>query len=138
MIERLLTQLNGVKQTGPDKWVACCPSHNDKTPSLSIKRIDDRILIHCFAGCDPLSVVQTLGLSLVDLFACNLNHSKPFRRHRKRIDYRKAFALARHEALVIALAAGDLARGKELSEGDSQAVLRALANLNHIAGREDR
>ena len=139
MIDRLLSRLDGVRQVGKERWTARCPSHDDRTPSLAIKHTEDRLLIHCHAGCDPLSVVQAVGLSLADLFADNLDQSsKPLRRHSKRIDYRKAFELTRHEALVIALAGIDLGRGKKLSEEDSQTVLRALANLNHITGLEDQ
>jgi putative DNA primase/helicase len=33
-------------------WVARCPAHVDRTPSLSIREADDgRLLLHCFAGC---------------------------------------------------------------------------------------
>lgn len=32
---------------------ACCPAHDDHSPSLSISTGDDgRLLLHCFAGCD--------------------------------------------------------------------------------------
>jgi len=37
--------------------MALCPAHDDRNPSLSIQLADDRILIHCFAGCSP----QTAG-----------------------------------------------------------------------------
>jgi putative DNA primase/helicase len=34
-------------------WVARCPAHADRTPSLSIREAEDgRLLLHCFAGCD--------------------------------------------------------------------------------------
>jgi hypothetical protein len=45
-----------------------CPSHDDSAPSLSITDKDDRALIHCHAGCDPLEVLEALGLDWPDLF----------------------------------------------------------------------
>ena len=49
--ERALDLLEDVRQTGLDQWMARCPSHEDKTPSLSIREGDDgRVLLHCFAG----------------------------------------------------------------------------------------
>ena len=48
---RLLRTLEAVRKTGPDQNIARCPAHDDGRPSLSIKRVDDRLLIHCFAGC---------------------------------------------------------------------------------------
>jgi len=65
----LLERLEKVKKTGMDSWLACCPSHNDKTPSLAIKEVDNgTILLKCFAGCDNYSVVSAVGLELSDLF----------------------------------------------------------------------
>lgn len=131
--ELFLSRLEGVRQTGPDKWTARCPAHDDKSPSLSIRELDDgRILIHCFAGCEALDIVQAVGLTLADLFPEPLDHQlRPIKR--KRVDYRKAFELCQHEALVIAIAADDLAQGKALSEEDQATVMRAIHNLHQIA-----
>jgi putative DNA primase/helicase len=42
-------------------WSACCPAHDDRTPSLSIQDADDgRVLVHCHAGCDQARVIATL------------------------------------------------------------------------------
>ena len=32
--DTLLSRLDKVKLTGPDKWVARCPAHDDRGPSL--------------------------------------------------------------------------------------------------------
>ena len=33
-------------------WSACCPAHDDRTPSLSLHDSDDGMaLVHCHAGC---------------------------------------------------------------------------------------
>jgi len=45
-----------------------CPAHDDRNASLSIKATNDRILLHCFAGCEPEAVVEALGLRLTDLY----------------------------------------------------------------------
>jgi putative DNA primase/helicase len=42
-------------------WSACCPAHDDRTPSLSIQDSDDgRVLVHCHAGCDQAQVIAVL------------------------------------------------------------------------------
>lgn len=67
--ERLLLRLDKYRQTGKDKWMACCPAHEDKTPSLSISEASDgKLLIHCFAGCEPTDVLEAVGLSFRELF----------------------------------------------------------------------
>jgi len=62
---RLLNRLDRVHETGPGRWLACCPSHEDGTPSLSIRVLDDgTVLLHCFAGCSAADVVAAVGLEL--------------------------------------------------------------------------
>lgn len=47
---------------------ACCPAHEDRNPSLSVKLGDVRVMLHCFAGCSEDAVLQALGISTQDLF----------------------------------------------------------------------
>src|SRR5713101_3331897 len=50
-------------------WLAHCPAHQDKTPSLSIAEgSDGRALLKCFAGCENTAILSALGMSFVDLF----------------------------------------------------------------------
>ena len=49
-------------------YMARCPAHDDHTPSLSVTQKDDRILVNCFAGCEPEQVMDALGMTVVDLF----------------------------------------------------------------------
>jgi len=52
-------QLRGRKQSSG--WVACCPAHDDRNPSLSLKEADDgRVLVHCHAGCEQSAVIDAL------------------------------------------------------------------------------
>jgi phage/plasmid primase-like uncharacterized protein len=44
-----------------DGWMARCPAHEDRDPSLSIRDSDDsKVLVHCHAGCDQRRVVSAL------------------------------------------------------------------------------
>lgn len=48
------------------KWsgntaMCCCPSHADRTPSLSIRQGDRGILVTCHAGCDSRDVMRELA-----------------------------------------------------------------------------
>ena len=53
---------------GKGKWMACCPAHQDKSPSLAITKADDRVLVYCFAGCETSDVTAAIGLNVGDLF----------------------------------------------------------------------
>jgi len=42
-------------------WIARCPAHEDRKPSLSISETSDgKVLLHCFAGCDQKEVIEAL------------------------------------------------------------------------------
>lgn len=46
---------------------ACCPAHEDSSPSFSLALLDDgRILVHCQAGCGFAEILASLGLSAAD------------------------------------------------------------------------
>ena len=58
----VLPKLNKVKEDS-NGWMACCPAHDDKNPSLSIAEKDGKILFNCFAGCSYVQIVQALGIN---------------------------------------------------------------------------
>lgn len=69
-VDQLLERLDKVKQSG-DRWMACCPAHDDSTPSLSVGRRtngDPGAVVKCFAGCDADAIVRAVGLTPADLF----------------------------------------------------------------------
>ncbi len=67
--DTLLSQLAGVKRTGINRWLACCPAHPDRHPSLNVRELDDgRVLVKCFAGCSVEEVLDAVGLEFDALF----------------------------------------------------------------------
>lgn len=45
-----------------------CPSHPDRNPSLTVTRKDDRVLLHCHAGCTTEQVCDAIGIKTRDLY----------------------------------------------------------------------
>jgi putative DNA primase/helicase len=41
-------------------WMAKCPAHDDTNPSLSIREVAGKILLHCHAGCSQRVVIEAL------------------------------------------------------------------------------
>src|SRR6266436_5508784 len=41
-------------------WMAKCPAHDDRNPSLSIREVDGKVLLHCHAGCTQRDVIDAL------------------------------------------------------------------------------
>ena len=57
---RNICESRGGKWSGT-KGMACCPAHEDRTPSLGVTLGRKAILFHCFAGCDQQSVLSALA-----------------------------------------------------------------------------
>ncbi len=126
----LLSRLDRVRRTGPDKWVARCPSHDDKGPSLAVRELDDgRTLVHCFAGCGVHEIVAAVGMELSDLFPPRplLDGRKPERRPFSAEDALRCLAF---EALLVYLAALETLEGKPLSDADFERLALAVARID--------
>jgi hypothetical protein len=65
-VESVLAHLEGVRSNG-SQWMALCPAHADKNPSLAVREGDEKILLHCFAGCPLDSILGAAGISPADL-----------------------------------------------------------------------
>jgi hypothetical protein len=67
-LEIVLDAIGEYKQTGSE-FQARCPAHEDANTSLSIRATTDgTVLLKCHAGCGTANVLETLGLSMRDLF----------------------------------------------------------------------
>lgn len=66
-VESFLNRLSGVRKTSAG-WQAQCPAHEDRKASLSISVADEKILIHCHAGCETVAILETMDLKAKDLF----------------------------------------------------------------------
>ncbi len=73
-LETILQQLHGVRPQRDGSWIARCPAHDDREPSLHVSLTEDRILLHCFAGCSVDSICRALGITTADLFLRNGHH----------------------------------------------------------------
>jgi hypothetical protein len=59
----------GGRRVGSGRWIARCPAHDDRSPSLSIATgRDGKVLVRCFAGCELSAVLQNAGLTIDNLF----------------------------------------------------------------------
>ena len=116
-IETLLSKLDKVKPNGQNKFLALCPAHPDKSPSLAIKQADNgKILIHCFAGCQVTDIVAAVGLELSDLMPDDPTYkksSKPPAFNKYELFDRLAF-----EAVILSLAIRQLLNGEMLEQSD--------------------
>jgi hypothetical protein len=77
-INELLSRLEKVKSINTNSWVACCPHHGDKLPSLAIKHDTStgKILIKCWAGCGVDEIMAAIGMNMADLFPDDFDYGK--------------------------------------------------------------
>jgi CheY-like chemotaxis protein len=68
VLEDILNHLDKVKKT-PSGYIACCPVHDDRNPSMSVTEKDGVVLMHCFScGANGLDVANSLQISPSALF----------------------------------------------------------------------
>lgn len=131
--QRLLDRLDGVRETSPDCYLARCPAHDDKSPSLSIKRADDRVLVNCFGGCSASEVVESVGLALADLFD-NPQGNKPalseYQRKRQN-QFRQAFDALAHELDIVKAYANQLKEGNPPTPDDEARFELAVTRIEN-------
>jgi len=127
----LLNGLDGVRETGPGKYIARCPAHDDRSPSLAIKDCEDgRILIHCFAGCETEEVLSTIGLTFSDLMPERIGGEHSYKPVRQRFDARQVVATLDHEALVVAIIGADILEHKEVDDSTWERLGAAVQRIN--------
>lgn len=114
----------GIKQTGNNKYLCRCPSHEDKSPSLAITELSDKILVHCFAGCDAESIMAAIGLTVNDLFSDDGTEYKK----EKAVQFRKEQFMSDYR--LIQLGESDIKQGKEFSTHDKQIFKEAILRVN--------
>lgn len=129
-IENLLSRLTGVKAgNAVGRWIARCPAHEDRSPSMTIRLVDDgRILLHDFGGCDTGAILGALGLTFSDLFPEPLTREFMPKIHApfSALDALKCLTA---ESAIVAIASSDIALGKPLSDADASRVATAAGRL---------
>jgi hypothetical protein len=129
-LELLLSRLDGVRQCGSD-YVAKCPAHDDRSPSLTVAETPDgRILLHCFAGCEALAVLEACGLSWADVMPPDAGAYRQEHRVRRPFGSFAVLHAVAKEALVVQICAAALAEGTVLPEEDRQRLVLAGARLH--------
>jgi hypothetical protein len=135
--DQFVSGLAKVRRTAPGEWVACCPAHEDRSPSLAVKEADDgRILVHCFAGCSFESVVSAAGAKPEELFP-----AKPMQKdHAPRFPFNPATVLRAlaFNATIVAIAASDMAQGKQLTVEEKDKLFDIAGEFNEAVSYATR
>lgn len=117
--DAFISRCTKARETGRGTWIACCPGHDDKNPSMTVRELEDgRVLVHCFAGCSVEEILQSVGMEFDALFPDDrpkADHSPSMRRPFPAADVLAALA---NELGVIAIIVGDVEEKREVSAAD--------------------
>lgn len=129
----VLDRLERVKQTAPGRWLARCPAHEDRSPSLSIRELEDgRVLLYDFGGCDTQMVLDALGLEMQALFPEQLPEVRKgagYAPSHSRIPARDLLKVISEETSVVYIVASDLLARKSITETDWQRLATAASRI---------
>ena len=133
-LDALLQRLDGVQKSG-NGYRARCPACGGRSRKLSVSEADNgAVLLHCFASCDALNVMQAVGMTLADLFPVRLapqteQERRSALRSARLSQWGAALEVLVVEALIVVIAARQLARWQYLSEEDDQRLAVACDRL---------
>lgn len=129
-VEDLLSKLDKVKKSGAGKWIAVCPCHDDKNPSLAIKEESDgRILIYCFAGCGSADILYSIGMRFCDLYPAKRPSDHLIKPVRKPWNAHDVLSGIAYQVLFVWQCAKLVAAGMPLNPADQDELLKAVIRI---------
>jgi hypothetical protein len=110
--EKILAHCEKARATGRGTWIACCPAHEDKNPSMTVRELDDgMVLVHCFAGCSAEAIISACGLEFDDLFPDKLERDfTPAQK--RRFPAADVLLMVERELDVVQIVADEITRGR--------------------------
>lgn len=129
-VDHLLSRLTKVKRSGNDQWMACCPAHDDRSPSLSIKDAGNgKILVNCLAGCSALDVLGAVGMDWNDVMPEKVisNQERPTK---QRVYPSDALRAIQFEARIVIATAFALNNGEKLPQTDLDRLKLSMERIN--------
>ncbi|GJH04487.1 DNA primase [Paraburkholderia terrae] len=131
----VLDHLQGVRATGHGRWIARCPAHRDRRPSLAItEKANGALLLHCFAGCEIDDIVAAVGLDLSDLFPprkAGVHSTKPAMR---RFSAEQVLRTATLELIEIVLIVGAIDRRGSVTATERDRLRLSVSRLMAAEG----
>ena len=123
--QNVLQRLHGVRQQADGSWMARCPAHDDTEPSLHVSFQNNRILMHCFAGCSLDAICDALNIQPRDLFL----HEEPGGNHHHEEDGLTFEAFARAKCLE-----SEILRQAQVTQGSYQGKPAVLFRYRDTEG----
>lgn len=134
-IESFLSKLEKVKRRGQGKWLAQCPCHYDKSPSLAISEPEaGLILMHCFGcGASGNDVANAIGVDASELFPPRDHDSVSYKAQKKySISPDLAIEALQTESLVVLMIAKDMQEKGSIDKDTRDRLLLAVSRIETL------
>jgi hypothetical protein len=130
-IEGLLSRLEKVRKIGQNRWVACCPAHNDRTPSLQISETQEGIILIKDFGqdCNIGQIASAIDVNVSDLFPENTKSKYHAPIKRARFDAAHILQCLAQDTRFVFMCAKHIATGEPLLNSDQKELLAAYARI---------
>ena len=124
-LNTILAKLDKVKKSQRG-YMACCPVHNDKNPSMTITESDDgKVLCHCFScGARGSDVVEAIGLPMGELFSGEFTGTYDPKHKLRKTEL--------EDSLVISMYEDGKRNGQYLSHADFKRYKLAKARIEQL------
>ena len=131
--EKFLSRVQGVKKTGPDRWIFRVPTRKDKHPSGSARLMPDgRLLIHDFAGSTAQEILEAVGLEFSDLYPASFDRGMTATRGESRPFYAAdALRCLHQETLFVWACALTIKRGATLADTDYKRLDKSIEHIQN-------
>jgi hypothetical protein len=125
----LLSKLGKVKSRGRDSWIACCPAHDDKSPSLKIDIKNGKILIKCWSGCSVEDILGAVGLEFSDILPDTPIYHRSSGK-KPSLYASDALRIIKVESMIVTLCAIDIKNKRPINDEDYNRVMLAMQRIN--------
>jgi len=96
-----------------------CPFHQGHNRNLFIANGDNRLIIICHSQhCDPKDIMESVGLTIADVFYEKLN-PKQASEYKAKVTTRKLLEELEHELIILSLWITEFSEGVYPSNGDN-------------------
>jgi hypothetical protein len=129
-VDNLLNRLQKVKRTSNNSWMACCPAHDDRNPSLAVKDADGKVLLKCMAGCSASDILGSLGMDFADIMPPSQPVQHKATQPPQKIYATDAIKAIKFESQIVCLAAYDLRKGIKPNDVDMARLDLAMERIN--------
>jgi len=133
-VDLILSRVDA-RPNGPNRWRCACPvcgASNRSTLSIGVGD-NGCVLLKCWKdGCSPEEIASVVGLSIDDLFPPRDSSGASPAAKRRLISWRQALDLLHDEAVFIAVAGSNIARGAPPTGDDLSRVRQAAGRVAYL------